>query len=61
MTLAKDRNVFLASLPSAGQVDVVVENVVVDSDAAAGKPAVDKAVDIVVDVVAGTVSDMVSG
>ena len=32
MVLAKDQNVFLASLPSAGQVDVVVEHVAVDFD-----------------------------
>ena len=56
MILAKNRNVFLASLPSADWVDVVVEHVAVDFDAAAGKPAVDMAVDIVADMVADRVS-----
>lgn len=57
MILAEDRNVSLASLPSADWVDVVVEHVAVDSDVAAGKPAVDKAADIVAD----RVADMVLG
>jgi hypothetical protein len=55
MILAKDRNVFLASLPSADWVDVV-EHVAVDSDVVVGKPVVDKVVDIVADMVVNMVS-----
>lgn len=49
MVLENDQNVFLASLPSAGYVDVVVENVDVDFGVVAGKLVVDMAADMVAD------------
>lgn len=57
MVLAKDQNIFLASLPSAGQVDVVVEHVILDFSVVVDTLVVDKVVvagKLIVDMVVTT-------